>query len=299
MIGGMNRYIPISIIVLGLAALYPLQRWIDSTTPRETLGDETLFLTSGETIKKMSPGLSGLAADIYWIRTVQYFGRKLLDNNNAASTGGTRDLRMELLAPLLNIVVTLDPHHIPAYHFGAIFLPERDLRAAIELLERGVQNNPGEWKFYQDLAYIHWQSGDYEKASEWYERGSQLPGAAWWMRDMAGVMKIKGGSRETARAIYGNYLESDDPHIRSQAIDRLKQLRALDEMEAINRLLNQLKQQTGSCPQSLRAIAPRLRAMGLRLGSEMVPIDPDDFAYELDAASCTVKLARDSTIPRL
>jgi tetratricopeptide (TPR) repeat protein len=293
----LKRAIPILIIVVGLGLLYPIERWISRTSPREVISEETLFFSSGKTIKKMSLGLEGLAADIYWIRAVQYFGRKLIDSGQPLSAAASSNIRMDLLAPLLNIIVELDPHHISAYRFGAIFLPERDLAAAIDLLEKGIRENPNEWRLYQDIAYINWQAGDYEKAAEWYERGSRIPEARWWMRDLAGLMRIKGGSRETARAIYERYLESDDQQIRSQAIERLKQLRSLDELDAINALLARYREQAGYCAASLRELAPRLRAMGIKLNTDLIPVDPNGFAYVLDQSSCKARLAPDSTIP--
>jgi tetratricopeptide (TPR) repeat protein len=303
----MRIKLPIVILVVGLGLLYPLQRHLDDVTPQEVISDETLYL-SGDTVKRLSLGMEGLAADVYWIRTVQYFGGKLMDSGQPLSAAASANIRMDLLAPLLNIVVTLDPHHIPAYRFGAIFLPERDLPAAIALLEKGIDENPGEWRLYQDIGYIYWQAGnrangderaaDYAKAGEWYERGSNVPGAMWWMRDLAGYMKIAGGSREAAYAIYASYASSDDENIRNQAIMRLKQLRALDEMDAINELLARFKSQTGQCVSDLRQLAPQWRAMKLTLNDEQRPVDPDGLAYELKADTCKVELAWDSKIPR-
>ena len=88
----MRRAFPITIILVGLAALYPLQRWIDSTAPREVISEEALYLSSGETIKRMSLGLEGLVADIYWIRTVQYFGRKILDQGEDFSPANSASI---------------------------------------------------------------------------------------------------------------------------------------------------------------------------------------------------------------
>src|ERR1051325_3728853 len=182
----MRKSIPIAILVVGLGLLYPLQRHLDGVTPQEVVSDETLYL-SGDTVKRLSLGMEGLAADVYWIRTVQYFGGKLMDSGQPLSAAASANIRMDLLAPLLNIVVTLDPHHLPAYRFGAIFLPERDLPAAIALLEKGIHENPNQWRLYQDLGYIYWQAGNdaegelrdtyYAKAADWYEKGSQVPGA--------------------------------------------------------------------------------------------------------------------------
>lgn len=293
----MRRAIPILVIIAGLGLIYPLQRWIETTTPREVISEESLYFASGETIKRMSLGLDAIVADVYWIRTVQYFGRKLLDSGQPLSSASTQNIRMDLLAPLLKIIVTLDPHHIPAYRFGAIFLPERDFGAAVELLEHGVRDNPNEWRLYQDLGYMYWQSGDYEKAAEWYEQGGRIPGAMWWMRDLAGLMKIRGGSRETAREIYSRYLESDDENIRAQAATRLNQLRSLDERDALNNLLDRYRQQTGTCPNSLRALAGVTRSLGFNLNEDLIPVDPEGSPYVLNKVECKAKLSPDSKIP--
>jgi tetratricopeptide (TPR) repeat protein len=304
----MKKAIPITVLLISLATLYPLQQWIDRTTPREVISEETLYFASGNAVKRMSLGLDGLAADIYWIRAVQYFGRKLIDSGVPFSAAASKGLRMDMLAPLLNIIVTLDPQHMPAYRFGAIFLPERDLPAAIALLEKGIDSNPNDWRLYQDLGYIYWQAGNgvesdeqaryYAKAAEWYERGSQVPGAMWWMRDLAGYMKIAGGSREAAYAIYSSYLNSDDEKIRAQAVLRMKQLRSLDEMDAINGVLAEYKKATGECPTDLRVLAPRLRALKLALNDEQWPWDPDHYPYVLETQSCTVRIGPGSTVPR-
>jgi tetratricopeptide (TPR) repeat protein len=304
----MRTTILVAILVAGLAALYPMQRWIDRATPRDTATDEDLYFASGPTIKKLSPGLDALAADIYWIRTTQYFGRKIIDSGLPVSSAATKDIRMDLLAPLLNIVVTLDPKHIPAYRFGAMFLPERDLPAATALLEKGIRENPNQWRLYQDLGYIYWQAGNtltgedqasyYAKAAEWYNRGSEVEGSPEWMKDLAGLMLMKGGSRDAARAVYRAYLTNDDANIRRQAIDRLKQVRSLDDLDAINSLLSLYRQTTGACPNDLRVLTPKLRAMNLSIEDDGYPIDPDGFAYEYDQASCKARLNHWTTVSR-
>ena len=295
-------------VVLILGVLYPLQRWIDHAAANEARGDEVLYLSSGETIRRLSLGLDGLAANVYWIRTLQYFGRKIIDSGKPLSATTTQDIDMPLLAPLLNIVVTLDPRHIPAYRFGAIFLPERDVPAAIALLEKGIRENPNEWRLYQDLAYIYWQQGNvarvearptfYAKAADWYDLGGRVPGSLWWMRDLAGLMRIKGGSRDAARLIYEGYLSSDDRNISTQAVDRLKQLRSLDDLDLINSVLAKWKERNGSCPSDLRAIAPTLRSINISVDDDSMPVDPDGFPYIFDPSSCEAKLAMRSSIPR-
>ena len=78
---------------------------------RATL-EEVLYISSPKALKKMSLGYDGLLADIYWTRAVQYFGSKHHDGSH----------NFDLLAPLLEITTTLDPHLLVAYEYGANFL---------------------------------------------------------------------------------------------------------------------------------------------------------------------------------
>lgn len=304
----LGRLFTTSILVVGLGSLYPLQQWIDDASPRQTISEEQLFLSSGNAIKRMSLGLNALAADLYWIRTVQYFGRKVIDSGVPLSAAATKDLRMDLLAPLLDIVVTLDPQHIPAYRFGAIFLPERDMPAATALVEKGIEQNPHEWRLYQDLGYIYWQAGNaaapeeqneyYSKSALWFEKGGTVAGSPWWMRDLGGLMRIKGGSRDAARAIYSTYLANDDPNIKAQAVERMKQLRSLDEVDAINSLIARYKGQQGECPPNLRVFAAVLQSINMSIDERGFPVDPDGFEYAYDPQKCKAELAAESTISR-
>src|SRR5262249_13576138 len=107
----------IVVLLLCLGSVFVVQRWIDDRNSNQAAGpdDETLYFTSGSSIKKVSLGFEPLIADIYWIRTVQYFGRKLLEADKPVNISNLSDIPMDSLVPLLNIVVELDPHHIAAY----------------------------------------------------------------------------------------------------------------------------------------------------------------------------------------
>ena len=102
-----------AVLVALMAAQAVLVRRVDQLRASATL-QEVLYIPSPEVVKRLSLGYSGLLADIYWTRAVQYFGGK----HHARSTN------YQLLLPLLQITTTLDPHLIPAYQFGAIFLAQ-------------------------------------------------------------------------------------------------------------------------------------------------------------------------------
>ena len=92
--------------------------------------EEALYLPSGKTVKKLSVGFDGLLSDFYWIRSVQYFGGKVV--HGALRTDSTE--RFDLLYPLLDITTTLDPQYIAnalATAGLAAGLAEREVRGTL------------------------------------------------------------------------------------------------------------------------------------------------------------------------
>src|SRR4029079_5503670 len=66
------------LVVAGLAASFGLARWLDARRPAEDqfASYEELYLKP-ETARRMSLAFNGLAADWYWLRSLQYVGRKV------------------------------------------------------------------------------------------------------------------------------------------------------------------------------------------------------------------------------
>lgn len=214
-----------SLLAVALALSVTAQNWLDAQ-PRPALPvAESLYLTSGETLKRASIGFDGLLADIYWVRTVLYFGEQFTARHNA---GRDFDLRqLSLLKPLLDIVTELDPQHLAAYRFGGFFLPLADLTEGINFIERGIRHNPGEWRLYQDLGFAYWQLGKFREAADAYTRGSRVAGAPAWMEPLAATMLVKGGDPATARAMFLRLCEaSNDEFIKEICREQLRQLPA-------------------------------------------------------------------------
>ncbi|MGH9768419.1 MAG: hypothetical protein ACREAB_13390, partial [Blastocatellia bacterium] len=224
----MKRLLWPALLIVFLAVSVIAQNWMDARRRVPPEIKETLYLNSGETLKHAGIGFDGLMADIYWIRTLLYFGENFERQRGANQSFDARQL--QLLEPMLNITVELDPRYIAAYRFGAIFLPEINVESAVRFVERGIRNNPDEWRLYQDLGFVEWRRGRFREAAEAYARGSRLPGAPAWMQTMPPLMLVKGGDRETAREIFLRlYEESDDPFIKQVCEEQLMLLREQEQ----------------------------------------------------------------------
>jgi tetratricopeptide (TPR) repeat protein len=194
------------VVSFGLSAM--AQNWIDGQQKAPPVLEQALYFRSGDMLKKASIGFDGLLADLYWIRTIQYFGEKLEDQRRTKETLDINE--MPLLEPLLKITTELDPHHVAAYRFGIFFLQYLDPEKAIRFAETGIRNNLDEWRLYQDLGFVYWQEGRYREAADAYSRGSRISGAPAWMQLMAASMLSQGGDRETAREMFRRLCEGNE-----------------------------------------------------------------------------------------
>lgn len=304
-----NRFketiISVTVIIFGLAAIFFLSDFLESRRPAlpENYADEDLAL-QGARLKGYALGFEGLIADWYWMKSLQYIGDKILKTNQPISLDNLNSLNPRLLYPYLDNATTLDPHFIEAYSYGAIVLPAIDAEKAIRIAEKGIENNPDEWRLYQHLGYIYWRLENYEKASEIYAKGADIKNAPPFMRIMAAQMKKEGGSRETARAIYRQMLaEARDEKIKETAELRLLELDSLDERDAIKNVLDDFQIKNNRCPNNWGEILPLLKNAELpsgrdfRLNESNNPVDPTVAPYLLSAEnnSCAVKLDSQKT----
>jgi tetratricopeptide (TPR) repeat protein len=260
----------IALIPVLFLAIAALQQRIDAKTRTTAREQEELLLRSGQAAKNLSLGYDSLLADIYWTQAVQYYGARV----------GVPGANFDLLWPLLDVTTTLDPHLMPAYRFGAVFLAETgeggagrpDL--AIELVKRGIAANPSEWRLDTDLGFLYyWRAQDYKNAAAAYLQASKNPEAPLWAKYMAARIAQKGGSIETSRMIWSELYESTkDPNIKRTAAEQLKALKALDDEEHLDELVAEYRTRFGHYPASTQELV----AAGMIAG---IPVDPAGFAY--------------------
>jgi tetratricopeptide (TPR) repeat protein len=272
----MKNRLALLLIFICLLALMPLQRYLDDRHPSNSGVEQVLYLPSGKIVKRLSFGFSGVLADIYWLRSVQYFGRQLLNEKQEFDWAKLATVKLDLLYPLLDITTSLDGNYIEAYRFGSIFLQDYNNKQALLLLKKGIENNPQNWRLYQNLGLLLWHTKDYKSASEAFFKGSELPQAPYWMKLLGGVMLTEGGNRTAACQLYTTFYQeadaSGDVIMRSQMEKHLERIEALDEIDYINELLNQYREATDRCPSSLAVLIPTLRADSNRKGSCGQPI---------------------------
>ncbi len=295
-------------LVVGLGASVELARVLDAGRPtlRARVQDEVPYV-SPDTAKRFSLGFSGLVADWYWLKALQYIGGKLEEQASrarerppAAELDRLKALDPRVLVRLFDMISTLDPRFTAVYEFAAVILPAVDVPAAATLLEKGIQANPDQWYLHQQLAYIYWQRGDYLAAADAFRRGARMT-TAKWMEQMAKSMEAKGDDPQVARAMYARmYEQAQDDQVKQWALNRLMELKSLEERAHIRRVLADFVTAQTRCPRAWGDVTTALRAAGLRTDGRGQPVDPSDTPYLLVVSplGCDVTLHPSSTVPR-
>ena len=125
-------------VLIGLAGVIGVSRLIETQRSFRSVAtpEEQLYL-GGTTVKRMSLGFNGLAADWYWMRSLQYVGRKVLTSGQTYQLDNLGALNLKLLPPLLDTATTLDPQFMEPYEYAAIVLPGIDIKEAIRITQKG------------------------------------------------------------------------------------------------------------------------------------------------------------------
>jgi hypothetical protein len=256
----------------GFAGVWQLQKKIDVQRAIYEDEQDELVVRSAKLTKIASMEFAPLMADLYWTQAVQYYGTKRLKNKKG----------LDLLWPMLDIATTLDPNLIPAYEFGGIFLAQKapagaerpDL--AVHLMERGIQENPDNWRLYADLGHIYYfDLQDYAKSSQAFLEGSRNPKAPMWMKVMAARIAAIGNSMETSKFLWMEiYQSTKDEQIKKNAETHIQMIKVAEDCQTLDGLLDEFERRTGHRAKSMHELVAAKMLGGM-------PIDPLKVPYAI------------------
>ena len=266
----------------------PLIPWaqgqVDRHRERTGMESQRLYVWSGQHVRRMFPGLENLMADVYWLRTVQFFGHQ---------HAFAQQRRFDLLVPLAEITTTLDPRFELAYRYGALFLAEPypngagDIAAAEALLRKGIAANPQNWKLRRDLGYIYYfHLRDPRRAADAMLDASRIPGSPDWLKTMAASFLAE-DDRATSRALWTKLYEEFEGSMKGTAAFNLARLDALDHVDRVQEAVDLLARRLGRPPASWE----EMFAAGL---PPPLARDPGGVALDYDPGRGVVSLNRQS-----
>jgi tetratricopeptide (TPR) repeat protein len=158
-----------------------------------------------------------LAADVNWLRAVQYIGEV---------RGNERG--WDKLYPLVDTVTDLDPKHGYAYQVaGAILSSVGRIDESNRILEKGTRAVPDRYilPYHRAFNAFYYQD-DWKEAGRWAEVAARTPGAPPHVRQNVLAYYVKGKRADAAVAFLEQALtEAKDPDTRKALESQLQQAR--------------------------------------------------------------------------
>ncbi|MBI1798909.1 MAG: hypothetical protein HYR73_04395 [Candidatus Eisenbacteria bacterium] len=150
----------------GIAA-FALARVASQVLPHPHPLEELSYYPSGAHLQPATLGHAESAADIAWLRAVQYYGEHRSTDN--------RFTRME---HVFDILTSLSPGYVPAYAFGSFALAQEggNFAAAERLMQKGLRANPrsGELAFEAGfLYYVRPGARDFRNAARYFSQAAR------------------------------------------------------------------------------------------------------------------------------
>ena len=278
----MTPKVAVPLLLALVFAMVLTQRSIDQRLGTFRAQEESLYLWSGRQVKTMAPGFENLLADLYWLRTVQYFGGQRVY---------AKDKKFELLEPLIDITTTLDPRLEIAYRYGAIFLSEPHpigagrAREGVAFLQRGIENLPQSFRLRQDLGFFtHLFLRDSARAAEILREAARVPGAPYWLETLAASLLAQGGDRHAARSMWRQmYDQAEAGAIKANAYENLRVLDTLDRRDELQEAVSEYERRLGQRPRSLNEVAASRLARRPAVDEAGIP-----FAYDPETGTVSV-----------
>jgi tetratricopeptide (TPR) repeat protein len=197
-------------------------------------------------LRLLSLGHATLAANLYWLRTVQYIGEPRANRRG-----------WERLLPLAELVTDLDPGHGYAYQVAGVILGSVDrIEESNAILEKGMRNVPDRYILpYLRAFNAFYYQGDYAAAGAFVEIAARTPGAPPHLRQNVLAMYVKGRRADAAVAFLRHALETAEDEESRRAIQgQLEQALFEREAEIVDEAVARYRARYGMAPAALELL---------------------------------------------
>lgn len=184
---------------------------------REPKPDELLYLPNEHLLEHFTAGMSGVIADLLWIRCLLYTGEHFRGDHN-----------FTWLNQMCDMVTRLDPYFVDAHRYGGVFLAmlKADDDACIQLLKRGMANNPEAWELPYEIAMTFLLNRPDEpdspvQAAKYLTLAIETGNAPPFVLELAESLHRGHNLLELERGMWESMLQSDDALLRDMAERKL------------------------------------------------------------------------------
>lgn len=278
----MGRFL-IAGLALAALAIVGVTGWdLERQRNASEVDEELLYLPNGDYLRVASLGQQSLLADLIYLWAIQYYA-----NYDRAD-------RYRYVEHVFGEVITeLDPHYVDAYWMGALILTveARDLQGGLRLLDKGIENNPEHWVLPYLAGWECFYADQHERAADYFETASAVPGAPPFVRRMRAGMTGRAGDLQRAIQLWLELLDDPDSDAATQAIARrqLRTLRLRYDMQRLREAVERFRNDNGRLPRNLEELRRRSYI-------EEVPVGADGLEYRYDPQTGDVSRGSDRIV---
>jgi len=209
-------------VACGVAASW-IAAFAAATLPAPAPFQELAYYPSGRALQPATLGHAETAADLAWLRAVQYYGEHR-----------QTDLKFEQMAHVFDVLTALSPRFESPRVFGAFALAQEghDFPAAERLLLSGLEQNARSGRLAFELGFLYFVrpgGRDLRAAGEYFELASRLPGSPPSAARFAAAARQNAGDLVVAHQLWSE--------VRANSPNRYMRELAEREMDSIERAI--------------------------------------------------------------
>jgi len=247
---------------------------VDRQRPAAVRAAELSYLPKGEYLKVAVLGYRQLAADLIWIKALQYFGVR---------TQTAAGYRWAYHA--VDVLTDLDPKFAFAYQVAGTILSVAagQIQESVAILTKGVRHNPEVWELSFFLGYDYFfELHDPVAAAKYFRLASMLPGSPEYLPKLAARMTVEAGDPDAALEFLQRlYQQVQDERLREGLAHRMKEVIAERDIQFLEEAVRRYKARYKTLPRRLEDLVTR----GIIL---RIPEEPLGGVYELRGPEGTV-----------
>lgn len=208
------------IALLAGTAAATLAQTAHERVPRPAPLQELSYYPSGRHMRPATLGHPDAAADLAWLRAVQYYGEHRKTDN-----------RFERMEHIFDILTALAPRFAAAYVFGAFALAQEggNFPAAERLMLKGLERNPRSGRLAFELGFLYYVrpgKRQLELAAEYFEQAARQPDGPPQSARFAAFARQHSGSLVVSFELWSQVLQnSTNPAMREMAEREMRRIR--------------------------------------------------------------------------
>ena len=206
---------------LALGALaFVLAQSAYRNVPHANALEELSYYPSGQFLEPATLGHAETAADLAWLRAVQYYGEHRLKDNN-----------FQRMPHVFDILTSLAPRFIAAYVFGGFAMAQEGnhFDQAEALMLKGLNANPRSGQLAFELGFLYYvKTGgrDLVRAAEAFELAARQPDAPPQAARFAAYSRQNAGDLHVAYIMWDNvHRSSPNAYLREMAERNMAEIR--------------------------------------------------------------------------